>query len=45
LESLFESGEASPEKLSGWTKRYEQLQLDIASKIARWEYLEDIAQK
>ncbi len=45
LESLFESGETSSEKLSGWTKRYEQLQLDIASKIARWEYLEDIAQR
>ncbi len=44
LESLFESGETSSEKLSSWTRRYEWLQNEIAFKIARWEYLENIAQ-
>jgi ATP-binding cassette subfamily F protein uup len=43
LEAFFNSGESSSEKLSGWTKRYEQVQLALALKIERWEYLEDIA--
>lgn len=45
LEALFNSGEKNADKLSGWTKRYDLLQHEIASKIQRWEYLEDIAQK
>ncbi len=45
LEALFNSGENSADKLSGWTRRYDQLQHEIAFKIQRWEYLEDIAQK
>lgn len=44
LESLFNSGESSADKLSGWTSRYEQVQLELSKKIERWEYLEGIAQ-